>query len=99
MSDEDAAPAPVPLWRQFYEEQKRKNRAADGTQEKNVERDKIQQDMLRHVISTREAQGLPPFFAIITGPTIQKYFMEELCVTLGRVTTNHKVAFKLHTFL
>ena len=82
---------PVPLWKQFAEEQKKRNKVAANTPEKRAEREKSQQDMLRHVLKLRELQGLPPFFAMITGPTIQKYFMEELHVTLGRVTPHHRV--------
>eukprot|EP00005_Dracoamoeba_jomungandri_P012739 CAMPEP_0174267768 /NCGR_PEP_ID=MMETSP0439-20130205/34880_1 /TAXON_ID=0 /ORGANISM="Stereomyxa ramosa, Strain Chinc5" /LENGTH=272 /DNA_ID=CAMNT_0015355473 /DNA_START=102 /DNA_END=920 /DNA_ORIENTATION=- len=38
----------------------------------------------------RKSQRLPPFFAIIRGPTIQPYRMEERSVSLGRVTPHHR---------
>jgi len=49
---------------------------------------KIQQEILKHIIQLRKNQNLPPFFVMITGPTIHPYRMEELSITLGRNTSS-----------
>eukprot|EP01114_Cavostelium_apophysatum_P003934 TRINITY_DN1406_c0_g1_i8.p1 TRINITY_DN1406_c0_g1~~TRINITY_DN1406_c0_g1_i8.p1 ORF type:complete len:476 (-),score=133.44 TRINITY_DN1406_c0_g1_i8:253-1680(-) len=67
----------LPLWRQYYV----KNRQKMG--QSNADE---QQKILRYIMNSRTAQGLPPFFAIITGPTICPYRMEEMRLVLGRTT-------------
>lgn len=63
-------------------------------------------ETLEYTTDYRIAQRLPPFFALLTGPTLQEPYkcdillarvakvprMEELCVTLGRVTQSRRLA-------
>ncbi|PRP89383.1 cut-like homeobox 1 [Planoprotostelium fungivorum] len=81
-------PVPLPLWKELYIEAEA-IRAAAGPSAEHLAR---QQLMLDHILNTRKKQELPPVFAMITGPTIQPYRMEELSLVLGRNTPAHREA-------
>jgi hypothetical protein len=79
----------VPLWRQLRaasDEARRRNGAKD--REAKLAK---QQRILQHIAWTRAEQDLPPVFAILRGPSLRPYRMEELSLTLGRVTPRHRV--------
>eukprot|EP01103_Thecamoeba_quadrilineata_P019164 TRINITY_DN7648_c0_g1_i1.p1 TRINITY_DN7648_c0_g1~~TRINITY_DN7648_c0_g1_i1.p1 ORF type:complete len:383 (-),score=82.70 TRINITY_DN7648_c0_g1_i1:801-1949(-) len=78
----------LPLWKQF---------ALEGPSSRHpqshIRRQQEQQQLLHHILQMREAQNLPPVFAILTGPTLlQPYRMEELQLVLGRITHKHREA-------
>ncbi len=88
--------AAIPLWKQFAEEYARKKASPEMRQEVKQQKLQKQQRILRHIALTRSSQEggtVPPVFAIISGPTIRPYRMEELSLTLGRVTPHHRVTF------
>jgi len=77
------------LWRELRaaSEASRKKAAAKGREAKLAK----QQRILRHIAWTRFEQDLPPVFAILRGPTIRPYRMEELSISIGRATPHHRV--------
>lgn len=81
----------VPLWRELRAASEESRLRGDaGVRDREAKLAK-QQCILRHIAWTRLAQDLPPVFAILRGPTIRPYRMEELSLTLGRVTAHHRV--------
>jgi len=76
------------LWRELRaaSEASRKKAAAKGREAKLAK----QQRILRHIAWTRFEQDLPPVFAILRGPTIRPYRMEELSISIGRATPHHR---------
>lgn len=54
--------------------------------------EKTMQKILQHIVKIRTRQKLPPFFAMLTGPDIPPYRMEELSLILGRNSQSHKIA-------
>jgi hypothetical protein len=86
-----AGGAAVPLWRQLRaasDEARRKSPLGAKDREAKLAK---QQRILQHIACTRAEQDLPPVFAILRGPTLRPYRMEELSLTLGRVTPHHRV--------
>ncbi|MDP2437100.1 MAG: hypothetical protein Q8P67_15235, partial [archaeon] len=58
-----------------------------------LEDDLKAQMILRRVKARREDQGLPPFFGMLTGPTLgTPYRVEQLHVVLGRVSSTNRSA-------
>ncbi|ELR22842.1 FHA domain containing protein [Acanthamoeba castellanii str. Neff] len=87
-----AGGAAVPLWRQLRaasDEARRKSPLGAKDREAKLAK---QQRILQHIAWTRAEQDLPPVFAILRGPTLRPYRMEELSLTLGRVTPHHRDA-------
>ena len=81
-----------PLWKQFLSEKIELESTPKAKKEKDKEKQAKQQQILSHVLNIRNQQNLPPFFAVISGPTIRPYRMEELSLFLGRVSPNHHEA-------
>jgi len=69
----------LPLWKQLWLKSK-------DVPIKAELREASEQEILAHIKKTRRVQHLPPIFAMITGPTILSYRMEELRIVLGRIT-------------
>jgi len=79
-----------PLWKQFFGESLKQSATAKAKKNRTKERQIKQQQILDHIVRIREQQDLPPFFAVISGPTIRPYRMEELSVLMGRVSPHHR---------
>jgi len=79
-----------PLWKQFFSEALKQTSTAKSKKDRTKERQIKQQQILSHIVRIREQQDLPPFFVVISGPTIRPYRMEELSVLLGRVSPHHR---------
>jgi hypothetical protein len=81
----------IPLWKQLHINQEKNHnknppRPFGLWTEMQMDPETRWQLILQHILWQREREELPPFFAMITGPTIQKYRMEALRVVIGRNT-------------
>ena len=74
-------PNSPPLWKQLLLTTELVTQKPTKTNDKCV---KQEQALLNHILNTRTEQELAPFFAMITGPTIRPYRMEELEIIIGR---------------
>jgi hypothetical protein len=51
-----------------------------------------EQEILAHIVQQRQKEGLPSFFALLSGPTFLKFRMEALSLVLGRNTATSRDA-------
>ncbi|KAL6076301.1 hypothetical protein QOT17_002847 [Balamuthia mandrillaris] len=81
-----------PLWKTLRLEHLRKQRSGQHQQTLKSHKEERQQQILQRIVATRKNQGLPPFFAVISGPTVRPYRMEELSLIVGRNTPSNRAA-------